>query len=460
MTFRQFLTTVRARWSMILIGIGAGCALALIVSLLMHPKYVATASVVVDAAPDPVAGNAPINPTADYMQTQEDVATSERVAERVVTNLHLDQDPKFRAIWQKKTDGRGECVAWLAEMLRSNVNVPATPESNVFTIRARWTDGKFAATLANAFAQAYIDTTVELKMQPAKQYSRLFDESSRALRADVEAKQKALADYLSSHNLITDERFDIESARLTEISNQLVAVQAQLQDSLSRQQPVKGGDESRPEILQSQVIATLKGELAVAEAKEKELATELGANHPEYQRVQAEIQSLHELIARESAGIVSSLGATTQVNMRRETEIESALAAQKQRVLELQHQRDEAAVLRNEVVTAQRNLDAVTQRLAQSNLQAQTPEATTALLTTAREPIEPASPNYPMNLVIGFLLGAIGGVLAALFLERGDQRVRDEADLESILGVPLLGRLDSVPARPAGPLLLAGPNHS
>jgi len=41
--------------------------------------------------------------------------------------------------------------------------------------------------------------------------------------------------------------------------------------------------------------------------------------------------------------------------------------------MQLKHQRDEGAVLQNDVVTAQRNLDAVTQRLAQSNLQSQTP---------------------------------------------------------------------------------------
>jgi len=40
-----------------------------------------------------------------------------------------------------------------------------------------------AATLANAFAQAAIETDIELKIEPAKQYAGWFDQRSRALRA-------------------------------------------------------------------------------------------------------------------------------------------------------------------------------------------------------------------------------------------------------------------------------------
>ena len=444
MSFFEFLSVIRARWRVIFIFLVASCLTALAATLIMPSKYAASATVVLDDAPDPVSAAGGAGQSASYMQTQEDIASSQRVAQRVVSSLPAAVVDPFRRQWQEHTGGHGDFTAWLASILRKHVSVPPTPESNVLTIVASWPDAKSAADLANAFAQAYIDTTIELKMAPAKQYARLFDENSRALRADLEAKQKLLSEFENTHGLIvSDARMDVENARLAEISSQLVAIQGQLHDSQSRQRDVSGGDESRPEILQSALIAGLKTDLSLAQAKQRDLATQLGTNHPEYKRNLAYIDSLKERIAAEDTKVVASLGATTQVNHQREAELMSALAAQKARVLELKHQRDLGAVLQNDVLTAQRNLDAVTQR----TLQSQTPQSNIAILTPATEPLAPYSPNVFMNAVIGILFGLVCGIGTALLLERTDRRVRTDAEIVQLLGLPLLGRISAVPGR-------------
>jgi len=445
MSAQEFLLIIRGRWRVVLSIFGLVTLAALGVSLLMPIRYTATASVLVDAVPDPVASAIAVMPLAELMQTQEDIASSERVAQRVVTTLKLEDVPEFRQRWQNSTGGRGDFGAWLAAMLLKSFSVPPTVESNVLTLSAKWADAKFAATLANAFAQAFIDTTLDLKMQPATQYAKSFDESARALRADVEYKQKLLSDYENSNGILSaDERLDVESTRLMELSSQLVAIQGQLQESQSRQRQPSAGDDARPEILQNALIASLKAELSRIEAHQQELATKLGTSHPEYLRSEAEVASLRQRLAGESARVIASLGAATEVNQRRENELSAALVAQKQRVLELKHQRDEAAILRNDVLTAQRNLDAVTQRLAQSNLQTRTPLANVALLTAATEPTVRSSPNLLLNLVIGMVLGAIGGVGTALWRENGDRRIRSDAELIQLLGLPLLCKINAI----------------
>jgi chain length determinant protein EpsF len=445
MSFQQFISIIRYRWRVILSVLIICGAAALAATLALPTRYAAEAAVLVDISPDPVSATAATG-GPEFMQTQQDIASSERVAQRVVKSLPPEEIAQFRQPWEEGAAHRGDFSVWLAGILRRHISVPSTAESNVLTISARWSNAKFAATLANAFAQAYIDTMTELKMEPAKRYAKLFDESSRGLRAELEARQKLLSDYENSHNLIvSDQRLDIENARLTELSSQLVAIQGQRQESQSRQRQVSGGDDSRPEVLQNPLIVALKADLSHAEAKQQDLATRFGTNHPDYLRNEAEIDSLKERIARENARVVDSLSAVTQVNRRRESDISAALAAQKERVLELKHQRDQGAALQNDVLTAQRNLDAVTQHLAQSNLQTQTPQANIVLLTPATEPLAPYSPNFLMNGVIGIVLGLVFGVAAALLLERGDRRIRGDAELIQLLGLPLLAKINSIP---------------
>jgi chain length determinant protein EpsF len=456
MSFYQFLSILRARW-LVALGIFAACVLVSQAISLRSPKlYTALASVVVDAKEDPVAAAAhPTQALTDEMQTQTDIVTSQRVAERVVRTLRLDQDPALRQAWQKTTGGRGDFIGWLAGGLQKRVTVPPPRESNVINISVQWTDAKVAAQIANAFAQAYIDTNIELKVQPAKQYAAWFDERSHALRADLEAKQKLLSDYQDQVGMLaTDEHLDIEMTRLSELSSQLVAIQAQRQESQSRELQASGDNDAVPEILQSGLIAGLKSELSQAEAKQQVLATQVGINHPDYQRVAAEISSLKNRISRETGNVITSLRDTTQMNRRRERAIIAAIDAQKKRVVDLKHQRDHAAILQGDVVTAQRNLDAVSQGLAQTSLESQTQQANAAQLTRATEPATPSSPKYLMNLAVGVLLGLVLAIAATLGLEKLDERVRRAEELQPLLGVPLLARFRANRANPGMPQLV------
>jgi chain length determinant protein EpsF len=447
MSFKHFLLVLRARW---LVASSIFWAVVIAVmgySLLTPSQYTSSASVVVDAKTDPVAGvvySAEV--TAGYIATQVDIIGSERVAQRVVKILKLDQVPEFVQQWREATDGRGDMIVWLGKKLQKRLAVAPSRDSSVIDIAVEWTDRKSAATFANAFAQAYIDTSVELKVDPAKLYATWFDERSRALRADLEAKQKKLADFQRDKGIIaTDGRLDIENARLTELSSQLVTIQALRQDSQSRQRQASGGGyDSLPEVLQSPVIGGLKAELSREEAKLQDIASSLGKNHPDYQTTAAEVVGLRRRIEQESEKIAAALGSTAQINLRRESEIRAALEAQKQRMLELTHIHDEAAVLQNDVVTAQRNLDAVTQRLAQSSLESQTQQTNISLLTRAVEPMYRSSPKLFVNLLVSLFLGTALGVGAVLLLESTDRRVREGAELMQMLGIPLLGKIPRI----------------
>jgi chain length determinant protein EpsF len=450
MTFRQLIVILRARWR-IASGILTAVLLAAVVICVISPKqYTATAAVVVDPKADPIAGV--VNPqqlSTGYLATQIDVLNSERVARKVVTLLHLDQSQQFRESWVSSTNGQGDFISWVAHILQKHVFVMPSHESNVINISVKWPERNDAANLANAYAQAYLDTAIDLKVEPAKQYTQWFDQRSQELRADLEAKQARLSEFQTKTGITaTDEHFDIESARLSELSSQLTATEVHRQESQSREQRINGDNEGLPEVLQSPVIGELKADLAAAEAKQKDVATKLGVNHPEYQTIAAQVTALRARIALEISKVTTSLGNLTRTDVQRESELRAALETQRKHVLELKQRRDELDVLKNDVVTAQRNLDATTERLAQHSLESQIQQTNVIPLTTATAPAFPSSPNYKLSLIIGFIVGVILGIGVALLLETLNPRVRSDQDLGRLLSVPLLGRI-----RASGPLL-------
>ncbi|HEX5125155.1 MAG TPA: GNVR domain-containing protein, partial [Rhodocyclaceae bacterium] len=260
-----------------------------------------------------------------------------------------------------------------------------------------------------------------------------------ALRQDLEQAQKKLSDYQSQHGItVSDERIDVENARLNDLSTQLVNVQGQRAETQSHQSLAGTTRDSMPEVLQSTLISNLKDELAKLEGRREEASGRLGRNHPQIQQMDNEIASLRDRIALETNRVASSIDASNRANIQREGQARGAFEAQRQRVLALKRARDEVGVLQNDVRSAQHNLDLVSQHLAQSSLESQTQQTNAYVLNRAVIPVAAASPRRTMNAVLGLVLGALFGIGAALLFELPNRRVRGARDLANVVGLPVL----------------------
>ncbi|MDP3798709.1 MAG: chain length determinant protein EpsF [Polaromonas sp.] len=443
MTLHQFLLILRARYRVALMIIVLAVLAALAVSLVLPKKYVAETAVLVDIrSPDPVAGAAVQGLVApSYMATQVDIIGGDRVAQRVIKMLKLDENPGTRERWMQATQGRGTMEAWIVESLQRRLEVRPARESNVINITYKGSDPDSAAQIANAFAQAYLDINLALKTEPARLYAEWFDEQTKASRAKLEVAQARLSDFQQKAGIVSsDERVDYETTKLSEISSQLTVVQGQTTDSQSKRN--SRGD-TVAEVMQSPLINGLKADIARLEAKVQETSVNLGANHPLRQRAESELASLKSRLASESGRISASIDTAYRVGKDREAELQAAVGAQRARVLMLNKQRDELNVYRRDVEAAQRAYEAVSQSASQTRLQSLTNQTNVVRLNTATAPANPSSPKLLFNLLIAAFGGTLLGVACALLLELANRRVRSTEDLVQMLDLPVLASISS-----------------
>jgi len=443
MNLEQLLLAVKARYKIVVLTTVLTLLAALAVTLISPKLYTASSAVVIDVKyADPIAGSvSPAWGQPSFMATQLDIINSERVAAKVVKVLKLDQQPGIENAWREATEGKGDLVSWLAGGLRGTLDAKPTRDSNVIAINWKGRDPKMAADVANAFAQAYIDTSVDLRRDPAQQYSKYFSQQAQAARDRLEKAQAALSEFQQKNRLIvvSDDRLDVESGRLNQLSSQLVEAQNQRNDSQSRQAQVRSNSGSMQEVLSSSLVQSLKGELAQKEAKLQEMSGNLGVNNPQFQRAQAEVATLRQKLGAEMGQIASGVGTNDRINEQRVSNLSAALEDQKSRVLKLKQDRDSASVLQRDVDAAKTAYDAVAQRVTQSNLESQASQTNIAILNPAIEPSRASSPKVQLNLMVALLAGLLLGVGAALLFEQIDRRVRSIDDLGRVLGLPVMG---------------------
>lgn len=451
MSLHQFLSILRARWLIALAVLVFVVGATIGVSLVLPKRYTASAQVLIDVkTPDPILGQVfPGMMAPAYMGTQVDVITSDRVAQRVVRTLKLEQNLSMQQAWREETQGAGEFGSWLAKRLQAGLDVKPSRESNVLSLNYKAVDPRFATVMANAFAQAYADTTLELRVEPARHYNSFFDERAKQLREALEQAQSRLSSFQQDKGIVaTDERLDVESTRLSELSSQLVAVQALSAESSSRSEQAQRAPDRLQDVLNNPVVASLRADLARQEVRMQELGERLGEKHPQLQELRANVAELRAKLQQETSRVSGSVTVNNNITQSRETQLRGALAEQRAKVMRMKAVRDEQGVLLRDVENAQRAYDAVFSRMAQTQLESQTTQTNVVLLNSATEPTEPSSPKLRLNALVALFVGTILGVGIALLRELFDRRVRTREDITGPIDLPILGVLPvSTPRR-------------
>jgi chain length determinant protein tyrosine kinase EpsG len=451
MSLQQCLAILRARWKLALLLFVLTVGSAVAVSLLLPKQYTATASVLIDFKPDPVTAMIYGGlPPPSVMGTQVEVLQSERVVRRVIRNLKLTESPQVREQWLAATAGKGSIETWLLDTFQKRLDVKPSREAGVISISYRAPDPNFAAGVANAFIQAYLETNLALRVDPAKQYSAFFDDRAKVARDALEKAQSQLSAFQKANGIVaTDERLDVETSRLSELSSQAVMLQALSSEASSRQAQARGGSADKmQEVLNNPLISTLKADLSRTEARLQELNSRLGQDHPQVMEAKANIDSLRSKVEAETQRVTGSVGVSDTIARQRGADVRAALEAQRSKVLQMKAARDEGAVLLRDVEGAQRAHDAVVARFNQSTLESQTTQSNVSPLTVAEPPLEASSPKVLLNTALGVLLGALLAVGGVLMLELMNRRVRSSEDVSVTLGLPMLGVL--APARRRG----------
>ncbi len=441
MTIKQVLRIVWARkWLvlalLIVVSIGGT-----VTTLLMPKRYTAEAAMIVEMRIDPVLGAlAPALAAPGYMATQVDVMKSEPVAARAVKMLGMDRSPAAVAQWRESTNARIPIERYFAGFLQRGLSVEPSRGGNIINVAYSAPDPVFAQAAANAFVQAYMDISVELRVAPARQSASFLDDQTKVLRNDLETAQAKLSTFQQQKGIVvSDERFDQENARYQALSAQLSTAQAERVEASMRLR--NSGGESSPDILSSGAVQSLKGQLATAETKLTELSAIVGANHPTRIQLEAQIVTLKQQIATESRRVSGSASTLNRGSNQKVAELQALVEEQKRKLLTLRSDRDQVAVYMRDVATAQRAYEAVSSRVGQFTLESQNNQSNTRLLSPAVEPLTPSRPRVMIGVMGSIIGGLVLGVLAALGWELLDRRVRDPEDLMVMAGVPVIGVL-------------------
>jgi capsular exopolysaccharide synthesis family protein len=446
-------------------------------TLTTTPVYRATTRVLIDRENQYMAN---INTmyadfySEDYFNTQYELIRSGAVAYKVVKNLGLQSNPDFNPAARKDDGGP---LSWffgmvknvfrttksvpegrvpedpllvLAKQVQGNLRVEPVKNSRMVNISYEYHDPNMAATVANGVANAYVEQVLDIKMGTAKHavewMSKKIDEQKKLL----EQSQRTLQEYMKDKDIVElENKESITPQKLQSLSSQLVMAESKRKETEALYNQVKdlsnnlAGALTVPAIAGDTVMQSLRSEEIKREKEVMEMSKKFGEKHPQMIRLREDLRAIREKMSSESKRIITSMKNDYDLARAKEAGLRNSLSQGKGEAMSLSEKSIQFGVLKREVESNQQIYDALLKRIKETSLIEEVKSFNIYIVDRAEVPKGPVRPRRLLNVLFSMIVGLLGGVGIAFFLEYVDNTFKKPEDVEERLSLPLLGVIPS-----------------
>ena len=455
-----------------IIGTVVACVLlGLIATLLMTPKYTAETTVEISREANKVTDFQGVEREAsvadqEFYQTQYGLLKSRSLAERVATQLRLVDDPKFFDLFGVSSNdpafqlvngrypaaGRAARQRAAGAMLLKHVEISPTRLSRLVDIRFTSPDPDFSARIANAWAEGFIQTNLERKIQATSYGRNLLQRQLAQFKEKLDESQRQLVAYASAQRIINipGQTSDGRTAERSIVADDLAALNTALTQATADRIQAQARYEqlgragASTEALRNQAINGLRQKRAELAAEYERLMTQFEPGYPSAVAIKSQITQLDRSITREETRVSGSLFADYREAQERERALQAKVDQLKSSFLDLRRRSIQYNIYQQEVDTNRALYDGLLQRFKEIGVAGGVGVNNVSVVDSADVPSSPSSPRLLVNLAVSLLVGLALGSMAAFALEQIDEAIADPAEIERRLGLPLLGSVPKV----------------
>src|ERR1700736_6558397 len=412
------------------------------------------------------------NRTVEDASVESEIETtkSEKVAEAVIRRLHLTEDPEFvgsgpglrRRIFSlfkltgpEQEPSNDELMHRALGTVKDNLRVTRLGRSYIEQIAFTSLDREKAATIANAFADAYIEDQLQAKFEATRRASAWLEQRIGELRQQASNAYKEVQDFKSENSIIigvdgklaSEVELDQLGIALAKARADTSQARAKL-DRISRVLEQRSDKESFnipdpvvTDALSNPVITKLRQQFLDDQNKESEWSARYGPDHTAARNLRAEMAALQRAIWDEISRIAESYKSELQIAESQEESIDKRMIEVFQKSGSTRQSQVRLRELETAANTYRGIYETFLSRFTQSVQQQSFPSTEARVVTMASPPRVPSSPKVTLTLALAVLSGLAFGIVAAVAREQMNRQIHTRAQLENLLGTSCLAVL-------------------
>jgi polysaccharide biosynthesis transport protein len=470
------------QWRLISLVTGLAIIVGAIYIAIAPTRYTAQADMIIDTkrvtwTPTEMASE-DRNVEDAAVESEIETTKSEKVAIAVIRRLHLNEDPEFvgagRGLTRRilslfkmtrpqQEPSNDEVMRGVLASVKGNLRVTRLGRSYIEQIAYTSLDRDKAATIANAFADAYIEDQLQAKFEATRRASAWLEQRIGELRQQASDAFKAVQDFKSENSIIIGVDGKLASeVELDQLGIALAKARADTSQARAKLDRISRVLEQRSDkasltipdpvvtdALSNPVITKLREQFLDDQNKESEWSARYGSDHQAARNLRAEMDALQRSIWDEISRIAESYKSELQIAKSQEEAIDKRMIE----VFQQSGAARQSQVRLRELETAANTYRGIYEtflsRFTQSVQQQSFPSTEARVVTVASPPGSPSSPKIALTLALATICGLGLGVMSAFAREQMDRQIHTRAQLEKLLGASCLAVLPAFPEKRA-----------
>jgi capsular exopolysaccharide synthesis family protein len=327
------------------------------------------------------------------------------------------------------------------------VSVKPIKDSRVAQIIIQDYKPQRAAALANAFADTYMEFNLDYKLEGSRAANAWLSEQEVELRKKLENSEEVLFNFKKDRGLLDinlGDKQNMVQQILQNLNGKLADIRMRRIDlEATRDLIQKAKDlsdkEAVPAFESNTTLRDMRAEFLKLSKEKADLDEKYGPEHPRIKIIEAQMDTLKKGYQHEIDSSLHMFENSYQALVATEKSLMNMMEKEKEKAIELsklqveyrpyERTAEENAKVYELIAKRQKELD-LTGLLRSNNVR---------MLERAVAPGAPVSPKPLQNLLIALACGLGLGIALAFAIETLDNTLKTQADVESLLGVPVLG---------------------
>jgi capsular exopolysaccharide synthesis family protein len=384
------------------------------------------------------------------LNTVVEVLSSGSIIQKVAERITGNDMVQFMAPYEKR---RGSDPVTPIEVLGENRKIAPKRLSLVINVVYRHPDRQIAARVANLFVDEFIAYNARVRIDESMKAVEELKIRAEQQERTVKELANELQAYREKNNMISlDQRKDIVTEKLKALNLYATQTDAKLKDAEIRWKQVQERIASGGDLLELSFIARepLIDQLSRDVSSKKILVAQLRDRYREKHPIMMETMNSLQQAERELKRAIDSAAATAESeyqNARRNDEqARASLALAGVETMELDRANVEYEERARKLMINEELLQNLIGRMRDTTMISTMESQNARVVDKAVPPQESdyVSPKIPLNLGLGFVGGIGLGFAVAFFVAFIDDRVKSSFDIESVVGLPLIGIIPQI----------------
>jgi capsular exopolysaccharide synthesis family protein len=461
---------LRRRWT-VAATFAVSVLATLIFSLAATPKYRSTILLQIqptgphvtnfDAVQEAAAPSQSYN---DFFQTQYDLLLSRGLAIRTINALSLERNAFINGDAKRRSrigrafgfigrlTGGGSSDPERLEHEREQLvvenfidGITVEPRRKSFLVELGFLspDPELSQKVAGEMGRQYIELVLDQSVAAATQARGFIEKQLAKVKGSLEQSESELQAFARGHDIHAVEQEErVINERLGDLNMLLTEAEGERIERLALFQQATGEEpRSIEQVVNNGLIRSLREELARGLAERAELGALFTAEYPIVRALDARIALLEVEIESEIQRIIAGIRGEYEQAVARENLFEMQLRFQKDVVANYEQKSVAFKIHQREVQTNRAIYEDLLRRMKEVEVNEAIRASNVVLVDRPVLPLEPHSPNIPLNMALSVLLGLVGSVGFAFAQEYMDDSLKTPDDVERYLHLPTLGTI-------------------